>query len=190
MQEDYRQRKMVAVMAPLCRSYPSRIFDGCPDCLDAALDAVTQAGLYLLARTASGRDDSSEGPLHQTYGLRVRILDQGGTELAADELEAEQSIEAQVVAGEEPSVEIAELVTADEADPQTGMRLDDFGTVVDRLEVSTEISGCVTGSIAGSLFGFERLIGRFEIAVGPAEALTALDMKSGRPDRIRPAATL
>ena len=50
------------VMTVPCRSYSAQAFDSCPACVDAALDAVEQAGIYLLGRTASGVEDQLVGP--------------------------------------------------------------------------------------------------------------------------------
>jgi hypothetical protein len=152
------------VMTVPCRSYSAQEFDGCRACLDAALEAVAQAGMYVLGRAAPGLFSEAEGPMGMAYGMSVRLFDQAGAEIASDEIETEQTIEL-VEYFDEPD---ADFCTGDEA-PETTMRLDDFQTVLDRLEVRPEGSRRLHGSIAGSLFGFERLIGRFEIELKPAD---------------------
>lgn len=164
---------MGMVMTVPCRSYPALTFDGCPACVGAALEAAEQAGIYVLGRTAPGLASQTAGPLEMAYRMKVRLFDETGEELAADELEAEQTIEA--VRPDDESVE--EVVdTADEdEDGGTGgdgedhstMRLDDFQTVLDRLELAPAGPRGLSGIIAGRLFGFERSIGEFEIEVAP-----------------------
>ncbi len=48
------------------------------------------------------------------------------------------------------------------------MRLEDFQTVLDRLELAPLGNHGLCGRIAGRLYGFERSIGRFEVDVAPA----------------------
>jgi hypothetical protein len=69
-------------------------FDGCGACVDAALDAVTQAGMYVLVQTAPSLvgDSPTRRPLELAYSIRVRLVDETGTEIGSDEIEAEQDI--------------------------------------------------------------------------------------------------
>jgi hypothetical protein len=157
-----------------CRSYSALAFDGCPACVGAALEAVGQAGIYVLGRTAPDLVDQEGGPLDMTYRLKVRLYDDVGDELANDELSAEQTIEA-VGPDELPLDEDSDL--GDPEDDGTGwydhgtsssMRLDDFQTILDRLDLAAAGRHSLTGFIAGRLFGYERSIGAFEIEIAPA----------------------
>ena len=94
MLEKTKERKIGSAMLVPCRSYSARAFDGCPACVGAAIDAVGQAGLYVLGRSAPDLIGRSDGPLEMSYRLKVRLLDELGEQLASDELRAEQTIEA------------------------------------------------------------------------------------------------
>ena len=156
---------MGIVMTVPCRSYSALAFDGCPSCVDAALDAVEQAGMYLLGRTAPGLATQTTGPLEMAYRMRVRLFDDTDEELATDEIEAEQAIEA--VSDEDESAEVWAETAQDDEESSSSMRLDDFQTVLDRLQLAPAGPRGVSGTIAGRLFGFERSIGRFEIGIAP-----------------------
>jgi len=156
---------MGIVMTVPCRSYSALAFDGCPSCVDAALDAVEQAGMYLLGRTAPGLATQTTGPLEMAYRMRVRLFDDTDEELATDEIEAEQAIEA--VSDDDEWAEVWAETAQDDEESSSSMRLDDFQTVLDRLQLAPAGPHGVSGTIAGRLFGFERSIGRFEIGIAP-----------------------
>ena len=158
------------VMTVPCRSYSAQEFDGCPACGDAALEAVAQAGLYVLGRTAAGFVGGAADTIEMAYRMRVRLYDESGAEMAADELEAEQTIRAVPDSAEESDVRLRRLEPEAWSDPddeelESTMRLDDFQTVLDRVELAPAGTCCLAGVIAGNLLGFERLIGSFEIRV-------------------------
>ena len=156
---------MGIVMTVPCRSYSALAFDGCPSCVDAALEAVEQAGMYLLGRTAPGLATQTTGPLEMAYRMSVRLFDDSDEELATDEIEAEQAIEA--VSAYDESAETWAETAQDDEESSSSMRLDDFQTVLDRLQLAPAGPHGVSGTIAGRLFGFERSIGRFEIGIAP-----------------------
>jgi hypothetical protein len=170
MLEKTKQRTIGSVMVP-CRSYAARAFDGCPGCVGAALEAIGQAGLYVLGRSVPDLMGGSNGPLEMAYRLNVRLLDEMGMEVASDRLDAEQTIEAV----EPPddftlSEDEADLDETDDDSPieRTSMRLEDFQTVLERVELAPAGARSAAGVIAGRVFGFERQIGLFEIEVCPA----------------------
>jgi len=108
------------------------------------------------------------------YRMKVQLFDDTDEELATDEIEAEQAIEA--VRADDESVEDPAVTAQDDEgwamlgndeEPSSSMRLDDFQTVLDRLQLEPAGPHGVSGTIAGRLFGFERSIGRFEIGVAP-----------------------
>ena len=72
------------ITAP-CRSYSAQVFDGCPACVDAALEAVTQAALYVLGRAAPEVSGQSDGPAQMAYRMTVR-LSREGHETAIEEV--------------------------------------------------------------------------------------------------------
>ena len=158
------------VIAVPCRSYSALSFDGCPGCVDAALEAVTQAGMYLVGRSAPNFVGSVDGSVEMTYTMRVRLYDENGVQMATDDYEAEQLIKA-VGDGDVSDEELFDVVAeADNGveeygDHWTSMRLDDFQTVLDRLELAPSGTRGLSGVIAGRLFGYERSIGGFEIGV-------------------------
>jgi hypothetical protein len=172
---------MNTVMTAPCRSYSSQEFDGCPACVDAALDAVTQAGMYILgqaAPTLASRLPGSD-PLEMDYVLKVTLFDTDDREIATDEIEVDQEISA-VAAADEMDDRGADHEADGEADqaadgeadesgdegPQGSMRLDDFQTLIDLVDLAPAGSAGARGAITGRIFGFERPIGRFEIEVG------------------------
>jgi len=156
---------MGIVMTVPCRSYSALAFDGCPSCVDAALEAVEQAGMYLLGRTAPGLATQTAGPLEMAYRMRVRLFDDTDEELATDEIEAEQAIEA--VSDDDEWAEVWAETAQDDEESSSSMRLDDFQTVLDRLQLAPAGPRGLSGTIAGRRFGFERSIGRFEIGIAP-----------------------
>ncbi len=166
-----------------CRSYSAQEFDGCPSCVDAALDAVTQAGLYVVGQSAPALAplDRDDGPIDLTYSLKMRLIDDSNRQFADDEVRAQQTISA-VAAEDDPDGEDVEADPpdaepddspawaqtdgAEPRDPAAGsMRLDDFQTVLDLLRLAPDPSGGVSGAINGRLFGFDRSICRFEMEV-------------------------
>ncbi len=154
-----------------CRSYSTGAFDGCTACVDAALDAIAQAVAYLVGRSAPELVGNGEGALDLAYRMTVRVTGDDGRAIGTDELTVEQSIEA-VPAEDEPAISIARADDPggeEDADdrPETTMRLEDFQTVVDRLELWPQGEESVSGLVSGTLFGYERCIGRFEVVVGP-----------------------
>ncbi|MGZ6265300.1 MAG: hypothetical protein ACXWN4_00145 [Candidatus Limnocylindrales bacterium] len=170
---DIREKqRMGTVTTAACRSYSALTFDGCPACVGAVLDAIVQAGMFTLGRTAPGMAEQVEGPLDMEYALRVRLTDELGGELGTDEIEAEQTVSAIGIGGEEDGGTVAETDEADEDEFETehgaSMRLEDFQTVLDRLELAPAGRHGQCGVIAGHLYGFDQLIGRFEIQVAPA----------------------
>lgn len=170
---DIREKPRIGnVMTLACRSYSALKFDGCPACVDAALDAVVQAGMYTLGRTAPSLAGPVEGPLGMAYVLRVKLVGEMGEQIGADEVTAEQTISA--VPLDDEWGEIAdEAVGEDEAEEDdagdhASMQLQDFQTVLDRLEVAPMGKQGLCGTISGRLFGFDRSIGLFRIEVTPA----------------------
>jgi hypothetical protein len=152
------------VMTVPCRSYSAQEFDGCRACVDAALEAVAQAGMYVLGRAAPGLFGEADGPVGMAYGMKVRLYDQTGAEMAHDEIEAEQTVELVPAADDRDS----DLAIEDD-EPESTMRLDDFQTFMDRIAIDPEGSRHLSGEINGRLFGYELLIGRFEIELTPAD---------------------
>lgn len=154
---------MSNVMLATCRSYSAESFDGCPACVDSALDAVTQASAYLLGRSGSGLAPQSGHPVETSHILAVTLCDDDGREIGSDEIEVDQTISE---------------VQADDADNASGpgdefegqessMRLEDFQTVVDKLELATDGVGSLSGVIVGRLYAYNLSIGLFEVMVAP-----------------------
>jgi hypothetical protein len=107
------------------------------------------------------------------YVLYVRLIDDDGVTIATDEICAEQTIDAVPVDEDPDWMSEGSYADADGTDDivavdQGSMRLDDFQTVMDRLELAPMGSHGLCGRIGGRLYGFERSIGRFEIEVSPA----------------------
>jgi hypothetical protein len=176
------------VMTVTCRSYSAQAFDGCPACVDAALEAVSQAGMYVLGRSNPGLFGLGEGPVGMACRMRVRLYDQHGAELAVDEIEAEQTVELVPALDDgprqtqpsnrriapSPSFDPGEVGEVEGADPEeveleSTMRLDDFQTVLDLVKLSPSGPGCMSGSIAGTIFGYDMMVGRFDIELFPAD---------------------
>ena len=160
-----------------CRSYSAQEFDGCPSCLDAALEAVTQAGLYVVGRSAPSLVTPGEtnDPIDMSYRLKLRLFAAADCEIADDEIDARQVI-SDLSAADDRGDEIVdqdpgELADWDESDDEaassgaSSMRLDDFQTVLDVLQLAPAGSGGLAGAINGRLYGFERNICRFEMQV-------------------------
>lgn len=156
-------------METICRSNSAMTFDGCPACAGAALDAVAQAGIYLLGRTAPDLAHEASGPLDRTYSLRVRLCSRSGEEIASDEIEVSQTISVVPLRHDlEASTDmIGEGEPTDELGDADAMKLEDFQTVLDRLELGPTDDGSIKGVIGGDLYGFDRFIGPFEIQVSP-----------------------
>jgi hypothetical protein len=153
----------IATTVP-CRSYSAQAFDGCPACLDAALDAVTQAGLYLLGRAAPSLCGSAAGQLEMSYKVNVRLYDDKGGEMAADEFLADQTVDGVFELTEHEEIAAG---SSDEVEPESSMRLDDFQTTIDSLELAPAGGDGASGSIDGNLFGFSQLVGRFAVEIAP-----------------------
>lgn len=164
-----KQQTIGNVAQTRCRSYSSLEFDGCPACADAALEATEQAAMYILGRAAVGLSDQGGPDIRMSYTLNVRLMDDDGVTIASDEVSAEQSIgtvpEEDDLTSEPDEDEGADL---EDGEHETSMRLEDFQTVMDRLELAPLGRRGLCGKIGGRLYGFERSIGRFEVDVAPA----------------------
>jgi hypothetical protein len=158
---------MGIVMTVPCRSYSAQAFDGCPACLDAALDAATQAGLYLLGRAAPSLWGGPEGRIEMSYRLSIRLYDDSGGELATDVMSADQSVEGVLELADREDTGHG---ISDPAEPETSMRLDDFQTTIDSLELAPAGPNGACGAIVGNLFGFGQLVCRFAIDIAPGIA--------------------
>ena len=157
---------MIDVTTPPCRSCSAQVFDACPACVRAALGAVSRAGICALGRAAPEIAGLAVAPLEMSYRLRIRIRDSAGNQLAVDELEVSQTVE--MVDGAGGPDDVSGENAPDPAEPtRNSMRLEDFQTVFDRLELARAGKASVDGVITGELLGFDRLIGRFEILVAP-----------------------
>ncbi len=179
MLDEEKKRRMDRVVDVRCRSYSGGAFDGCTACVDAALDAVAQAVVYVLGRATPDLMAPPQGPVSLDYRMRVRIYGDEDQEIGSDDLTVQQSIEAVPSDAEESEFKIepaeTEAESGAEADgaapgeqrPPSTMRLEDFQTVVDRLELAPEGAHCLRGLVAGTLFGYERSIGRFEALIQP-----------------------
>jgi hypothetical protein len=188
MQTTILKTTMEGMTGTPCRSYRGQEFDGCPACLDAALDAVAQAGLYVLGQTAPQILGRFDGLIDVGYGLQIRLFAADGTALASDALEIEQLIRATVVeADDDPVPEDGPASSSPEDEDRPGMKLEDFQTVLDRIELAPGKPGCVQGTLAGLLLGFDRQIGRFDILVAPAAPVPLRALQNGRRQQIRPA---
>jgi hypothetical protein len=159
---------MSVVMTVACRSYSALAFDGCPACVDAALDAVTQAGMYVLGQAApsvTGRTPNPE-PIEVSYRLTVRLCDPAGRPMGQDELEASHTLSAVPEEGSWTYESADEPDDGNQSQPGS-MRLEDFQTVLDLVQLTPAGFGGITGAIRGQLYGFERPIGEFEVEVRP-----------------------
>jgi hypothetical protein len=159
-----------------CRSYSAQEFDGCPYCVDAALEAVTQAGIYLVGQSAPNLavDVEESGSLEMAFRLKVRLLDEDDQKIAGDEIRAEQTISAVAEDDEWDQRDVAGLIDGEARDPWSddspagSMRLDDFQTALDLLALEPSGFNGISGAIRGRLFGYERSVCRFEIEVLPS----------------------
>ena len=154
---------MSNVMLATCRSYSAQTFDGCPACVDSALEAVTQASVYLLGRAGSGLAPQGGHQVETSHILAVSLCDDHGREIGSDEIEVDQAIsevpvaEADGAAGE-----------GDEFEGQkSSMRLEDFQTVIDKLELAADGAGTFSGAIVGRLYAYNLSIGLLEVMVAP-----------------------
>jgi hypothetical protein len=155
-----------------CRSYSDQEFDHCPACNDAALDAVAQAAMYVLGHAAPSlaAQDPESSPIEMAYRLRVRLFDADSRRIAEDEFDTDQTIAAIDADSDWPreTTDWGIPYGVDERDPGS-MRLDDFQTLMDLVDLAPAAAGIGTagarGGINGRLFGFERPIGRFEVEV-------------------------
>jgi hypothetical protein len=165
--------RMAGVTTAVCRSYSALAFDGCPACVGAALDAVAQAGLYVLGKAAPSIVGSAAAPgsIEIAYRLVVSICDESGEPIGHDEMEATQTISAvpEDDGWDERTAEVAEEPEASDGDGDAGgsMRLDDFQTILDLVQLAPAGRGGIAGAMRGQLFGFERPIGEFDIEVHP-----------------------
>ena len=100
-----------------------------------------------------------------SYRLTVRLYDDKGGVLASDEMFADQSIEGVLELTEEVG---SQVDLGDQDAPETSIRLDDFQTTIDRLQLAPTDRDGVCGSIDGNLFAFSQLIGRFAVEIGPS----------------------
>jgi hypothetical protein len=163
------KRRIGSVTQAACRSYSALTFDGCEACVDAALDATGQAAVYILGRAAPDMSNQFDGPVDMSYVLRIMLVDDMGKRLGSDEITVDQTISA--VAGDD-SLETDPQTTGQESDDEasgsaTSMQLEDFQTVVDRLELAPAGAHGLCGSIAGHLYGYDRPIGVFWVEVTP-----------------------
>ena len=169
---------MALVMTVPCRSYSDQEFDNCQACLDAALDAVAQAAIYVVGHAAPSLTSQNPvfNPIEMAYRLKVRLFDDADRQLAEDEFDTDQTVAA-VAADDEWTTEAADTAANEDAldgRPLGSMRLDDFQTLLDRIELAPAgmlgAAGTTgaSGGIDGRLFGFERPICRFEVEVCPS----------------------
>ncbi len=154
---------MSNVMLATCRSYSAQSFDGCPACVDSALEAVTQASMYLLGRSGPGLAPHGEDAVEVTYTLAVSLCDDDGREIGSDEIEVDQTISAVMTDDEDDRADVVGDVDLE----ASSMRLEDFQTVVDKLELAPAGTGSLSGVIVGRLYAYDHSIGLFEVAVAP-----------------------
>ena len=154
---------MSNVMLATCRSYSAESFDGCPACVDSALDAVAQASAYLLGRSGPGFAPQVGRPLEMASILAVSLCDDHGREIGSDEIEVDQTIsEVQATDADDAAGQ------GDEFEGQeSSMRLEDFQTVIDKLELAADGAGSMSGVIVGRLYAYNLSIGLFEVMVAP-----------------------
>src|SRR5512142_1816224 len=160
------------------QSYLGATFDRCDACSDVALDAIAQSALYVLARAVPDALGQAAGTIQLGYRLRLRLEDEQGREIAADELEAEQQVDLDREANDwdldpldlEPAADEAGDSEPERRAAERGLArasLDDFQAMLDRIVLEPAGPTQVSGLIAGRLFGLQRLIGRFEVLVSP-----------------------
>jgi len=109
-------------------------------------------------------------PIEVAYVLSVRLVDDDGQAIARDKIRTEQTISAVPAEDDLLTIDTEDGGADAEADDfdEGSMRLEDFQTVIDRLELAPLGRRGLCGTIAGRLYGFERSIGRFEVDVAPA----------------------
>jgi hypothetical protein len=122
----------------------------------------------VLGRSVADLMGGLSEPLEISYRLEVRLVDEMGLELGTDELDADQT-----VGWAEPTDDFAEPAgttdgaDAEDASDRPSMGLEDFQTVLERIELEAAGAQGVRGAISGRLFGFDQPIGRFEVQVRP-----------------------
>jgi hypothetical protein len=158
------KQTMGNVMLATCRSYSAQSFDGCPACVDSALEAVAQASMYLLGRSGPGLAPHSEDAVEVTYIMGVSLCDDDGREIGSDEIEVDQTISAVMTDDKDDKADVVDDV---DHEPRS-MRLEDFQTVIDKLELAPAGTGSLSGLIVGRVYAFERSIGLFEVKISPS----------------------
>ncbi len=158
------KQTMGNVMLATCRSYSTQSFDGCPACVDSALEAVAQASMYLLGRSGPGLAPHSEDAVEVTYIMGVSLCDDDGREIGSDEIEVDQTISAVMTDDEDDKADVVDDVDHE----PSSMRLEDFQTVIDKLELAPAGTGSLSGLIVGRVYAFERSIGLFEVKISPS----------------------
>jgi len=153
---------MSNVMLASCRSYSAQSFDGCPACVDSALEAVTQASMYLLGRAGQNLSSTEDEPVEMAYTLGLSLCDDDGHELGADVIEVDQTVSTVPADDEMDDTEVHP-----DDDERSSMRLEDFQTVIDKLQLSPAGFGGLSGVIVGRLYAYDHSIGLFEVAVAP-----------------------
>jgi hypothetical protein len=154
---------MSNVMLASCRSYSAQSFDGCPACVDSALEAVTQASMYLLGRAGQDISPTEDGQVSMAYTLGLSLCDDDGHEMGSDVIDVDQTVSA---VQSDDEVDDANEVHPDD-DERSSMRLEDFQTAIDKLQLSPAGRGGLSGVIVGRLYAYDRSIGLFEVAVAP-----------------------
>lgn len=158
------KQTMGNVMLATCRSYSAQSFDGCPACVDSALEAVAQASMYLLGRSGPGLAPHSEDAVEVAYIMGVSLCDDDGREIGSDEIEVDQTISAVMTDDEDDKADVVDDVDLE----PSSMRLEDFQTVIDKLELAPAGTGSLSGLIVGRVYAFERSIGLFEVKISPS----------------------
>ena len=158
------KQTMGNVMLATCRSYSAQSFDGCPACVDSALEAVAQASMYLLGRSGPGLAPHSEDAVEVTYIMGVSLCDDDGREIGSDEIEVDQTISAVMTDDKDDKADVVDDVDLE----PSSMRLEDFQTVIDKLELAPAGTGSLSGLIVGRVYAFERSIGLFEVKISPS----------------------
>lgn len=161
------KQTMGNVMLATCRSYSAQSFDGCPACVDSALEAVAQASMYLLGRSGPGLAPHSEDAVEVTYIMGVSLCDDDGREIGSDEIEVDQTISAVMTDDEDDKADVVDDVDGGDGE-RSSMRLEDFQTVIDKLELAPAGTGSLSGLIVGRVYAFERSIGLFEVKISPS----------------------
>ena len=94
------------------------------------------------------------------YILGLSLCDDNGLEIGSDEIEVDQTISA--VTADDESVE-----DGADGDEPSSMRLEDFQTVIDKLELGPAGTASLRGVIVGRLYAYDNSIGLFEVTVAP-----------------------